>query len=162
MRATADTWKRIPFTEGVRIPYSPSFSVEEVQKLERGLVPKEMEDKWFVFFEAPYLFLHRSWTGAPVYRVELAYTPLGADVKEALLSKGQADAKNPDPSYEAKLLDFLVSNLLLGQRKPFPHPGNVREPFPGMLQHHISGTGYSETRAAAKRSWWPLWRWPRT
>jgi hypothetical protein len=28
-----------------------------------GFVPREMEDKWFVFSEEPWLFVHRSCTG---------------------------------------------------------------------------------------------------
>jgi len=107
------------------IPYFVSFCTEEVQRLENGLVPREMEDKWFVFLESPYFFLHRSWTGAPVYRVKLTHTSCGAEVKETLLSREQAGAKNTEASHEAKLLDFIISNLLLCQRKPFLHPGKV-------------------------------------
>jgi hypothetical protein len=157
MSACADSWKRTPFTAGVPVAYSPDFTVGEVQKLERGLIPGAMEDKWFVFFEAPYLFLHRSWTGEPVYRVELVRTASGARVKEALVSTGNvADAA--ERAYQALLLDFIVSNLLLGKDKPFPRPPGLKEPAPGVFQHHIAGTGYPEKKSARKAPWWRFWR----
>jgi len=29
-----------------------------------------MEDKWFIFLEDDWLYLHRSWTGTCVYKVQ--------------------------------------------------------------------------------------------
>lgn len=34
-----------------------------------GLLPREMEDKWFIFFEEPVLYAHRSWTGYEAFRM---------------------------------------------------------------------------------------------
>lgn len=103
-----------------------------------------MEDKWFVYFEEPYLFFHRSWTGVPVYRVELAPDADGATVTEALWSADLAGVERADPIYQAQLLNFLICNLLLGQSKPFPRPDTAQESAPGLFQHHIAGTGYRE------------------
>lgn len=69
MAVTRDRWKRIPFISGVPIPFEGAFSREEFDKIREGMVPEVMEDKWFAYFEKPHLFLHRSWTGHPVYRV---------------------------------------------------------------------------------------------
>jgi hypothetical protein len=82
MAATKDRWKRIPFTSGIAIPFQATFSGEEVDKLREGLVPEVMEDKWFIYLQEPHLFLHRSWTGQPVYRVKLEPTGAGASVVE--------------------------------------------------------------------------------
>lgn len=67
--ASADFWKSEPFREGVPLPYQAVFSSEEFARLKTGLVPQSMEDKWFVYYEEPHLFIHRSWTGQPVYRL---------------------------------------------------------------------------------------------
>jgi len=32
-----------------------------------GLVPEEIEDKWFIYWEDDTLFFHRSWTGNCIY-----------------------------------------------------------------------------------------------
>lgn len=157
MTATSASWKREPFTEGVPLSFREKFSSEELSRIEAGLIPKEMEDKWFVYYEAPHLFFHRSWTGQPVYRVALENKQDGAIVTEALWAKVFATADNADPAYQSKLLDFLISNLLLTQSKPFPRPEGVKEPMPGMFQHHAAGTGYREVAVKEKKPWWRLW-----
>lgn len=144
MRATADSWKREPFTAGLAIPYQDSFTETEHAKLQEGLVPRQMEDKWFVYFDEPYLFLHRSWTGKPVYRVRLSSDFGGVTITEALCVSDVLDATGA--AYQVKLLDFLISNLLLGKAKPFPVPSGLTEPAKGLLQHAISGTGYPSER----------------
>lgn len=153
------------------LPYAAEFNRVEFSRLRDGIVPEVMEDKWFVYFEEPYLYLHRSWTGHPVYRLRLEATSDGARVAEALWSSDLAARPSSDIEYEAKLLDFLLSNLLLDQAKPFPRPARVTEPVPGLLQHHVSGTGYREAqhgevsssappaqgKQKAKRPWWRMW-----
>jgi len=68
-RATSTSWQRIPFKDGVVLPYAAEFDSVEFSRVRDGLIPWAMEDKWFVYFEEPHLFLHRSWTGQPVYRL---------------------------------------------------------------------------------------------
>ena len=158
MSASAASWKRIPFTEGAPLPYRSTFSDRQLLRLQGGLIPREMEDKWFIYYDAPHLFFHRSWTGQPVYRLALAATARGADVAEALWSTELAgSADDGDKAYQAQLLDFLLSNLLLGQSKPFPRPAGTSDPTPGLLQHHLAGTGHPEVPAQIKKPWWRLW-----
>lgn len=49
-----------------------AFNDAEFQKIAMGCIPEVMEDKWFIFFEDPWLHLHRSWTGYCIYRVRFA------------------------------------------------------------------------------------------
>src|SRR5215467_796574 len=149
MPAMPTSWKRVPFTEGVPIPYRAAFDREQFSRLREGLIPKEMEDKWFVYYEEPNLFLHRSWTGQSVYRVTLKETANGAEVIETLLSKQFADTGSAD--HQAELIDFIISNLLLGQKKPFPVPSDVAKSEHGVSQHHISGTGYPSATGRSKK-----------
>jgi hypothetical protein len=149
MKAKADSWKREPFVAGDAVLYRASFTSGELERLSAGLVPKQMEDKWFVYFEEPYLYLHRSWTGQPVFRVKLRPSEAGAEVEEALWS-GPQNPEKTDIAYQAQLLDFIVSNLLLGQSKPFPRPAGVKESLPGAFQHHVAGTGYREASVNGK------------
>jgi hypothetical protein len=148
MAATPTSWKREPFGIGIPIPYQAVFSDEQFNQLQMGIIPKVMEDKWFIYYEQPYLFLHRSWTGQSVYRLALKEVKGGAEVTEALWSKELANRfkDSPHMEYQAHLLDFLISNLLLGQSKPFPMPPGVDEPSPGLIQHHVSGTGYPQSK----------------
>jgi hypothetical protein len=117
-----------------------------------------MEDKWFIYYEEPHLYLHRSWSGQPVYRLAITQRSQGFDVTESLWSIELASASGADSAYQAKLLDFLISNLLLGQSKRFPMPTGIQDhSHPGLLQHVISGTGYAEDASKPKKPWWRFW-----
>jgi hypothetical protein len=157
MPASATSCKHEPFTEGVPLLYRSDFDAQQFARLKEGLIPRDMEDKWFIYFEEPHLFLHHSWTGKPVYRLTLKDVLNGAEVTEALWSKDLADASKLGSNYQVQLIDFLVSNLLLGLAKPFPVPPGLMESMPGAFQHHVSGTGYRESARKPKKPWWRIW-----
>ena len=151
MRALPTSWKTRPFNEGVPIPYRGAFDHEQFSGLKQGLVPQQMEDKWFIYYEEPYLFLHRSWTGQPVYRLTLRPSQGGAEVTEALWSKDPADASELDSEYQVKLIGFLLSNLVLGMDTPFPVPNDLNKTQRAVLQHHVSGTGFPTSGPEPKK-----------
>ena len=117
-QATASDWKCEPFTDGVAIPYARRFTPSEFEAIREGFIPGEMQDKWFIHFAEPYLFLHRSWSGKPAYRVEFGILPDGAKVREALWNT--ALNVDRDPAYLADLLDSVIENFLLHPFQPPP------------------------------------------
>jgi hypothetical protein len=159
VKAHPESWKRVPFTSGVPVPFSSSFTLEEFDRIAAGLVPQQMEDKWFIYYEPPYLIFHRSWTGQPVYRLMFATRGDRAVVEEALISRDVADVRIESAEYHGLLVDFLISNLLLGKGKPFPVPEHLLFASP-VYQHHVCGTANEEYVVAAKKPWWRLW-WAR-
>src|SRR5262245_2892281 len=122
--ATRDSWKVVkPMPEKrAKLAYSRTFDDAEHARVIRGLVPEEMEDKWFVFYEAPWLWFHRSWTGIAIYGVRLE----GNDVAEAWVNRAPEEYAATDDAHDAAILGFLVDRLLLGRDVPFP----VRSSFP--------------------------------
>jgi hypothetical protein len=137
--ATKDSWKSEPFGDVVEIAYSAQFSAQEFKKIQAGLIPEAMEDKWFIYFNEEYLLLHRSWTGEPVYKFQIQQTDEGYSVTTAYISAEYFGDDN------VGLLDFLVNNLLLGNNIPFPN-NEPNEQTPGVAQHIFSGTGFSEIK----------------
>jgi hypothetical protein len=134
------------------IPYRRCFSAAERAQLERGVTPREMQDKWTIFLEGDRLRLVRSWTGYCIFEALLAARDdRGAQVAGAWASRDGEQYGGTDPAYDAALLTFLVDNLVLGLRRPFPLPaGEAPSPVPGrgLLQHHLTGTGYPEVALA--------------
>ncbi|KAJ9645718.1 hypothetical protein H2199_002758 [Coniosporium tulheliwenetii] len=59
------------WTSGVPISYNTSFTPTQYERIKRGHVPMEMEDKWYIYYEEPHLWFVRSWTGLRVFRVTL-------------------------------------------------------------------------------------------
>jgi hypothetical protein len=131
--ATRDSWQTRPMPAArVRIPYDRAFTGDELAKLARGLVPGEMEDKWFIFFERGELFVHRSWTGVCVYVVRLN----DRAVVEAWANRDPAQYGETDDARDARMLGFVVDRLLLGLAVPFPEAGAS-----SLLVHHVVGYG---------------------
>lgn len=114
MAANAKSWKIKPFTEGVKIPYSRAFSEEEYARVREGFVPEEMQDKWFIYFEKPFLYFHRSWTGNPIFKLVLTEKLRGAEVSEAFWDP--TDCKIKDSGYWVDQLDSVIRIFLLGGR----------------------------------------------
>lgn len=57
-------------TEEFEMDYK--LSMGDIEILCQGYLPKEMEDKWFVYCEADTLYCHRSWTGFCIYIVKIS------------------------------------------------------------------------------------------
>jgi hypothetical protein len=55
-QATRNSWKTEPIPElKTRLQLECNFSLEEFQRLKLGLIPEQMEDKWFIYLEGDWL-----------------------------------------------------------------------------------------------------------
>jgi hypothetical protein len=67
-----------------------SYTIEEFEKIKIGLIPQQMEDKWFIYFEEPWLYLHRSWSGNCIFKVRFETNkeePNLIDIVEVIISQ---------------------------------------------------------------------------
>ena len=155
-RATHTSWKTLP-TPAQREPleFAADFSNAETELLVMGLIPKGMEDKWFVYFERPasrgpadphgWLLFHRSWTGACIYGLQLEGSLTGARVVDSWVSRDPAQYKGTDVDYDRKLLRFLIDAFLLHLPAVFPMPAGVESMALGAYQHSVVGRAYPES-----------------
>ena len=121
--------------ERARLSLSRAFSPDELVRIERGLVPEQMEDKWFVFWEAPWLWFHRSWTGLAIYGVKIE----DGKVTEAWVNRHPEQYRATDDAYDTELVGFLIDRLLLDREVPFPHRETVPVSKADLLVHHVVG-----------------------
>jgi hypothetical protein len=142
--ATRGAWKTRPLpTARAALSYSRTFDRVEHDRLERGLVPDQMEDKWFIFLEEPWLFFHRSWTGTCIYALRLRADGDGFAVEEAWVNRAPEEYRETDDAYDTKVLAFLVDRLLLGLDVPFPLREHVDPAKASMFIHSVVGNGRS-------------------
>ncbi|MBM7067460.1 hypothetical protein [Actibacterium sp. 188UL27-1] len=135
-----------PFGPLIQVPYRANFAGDDLRRVKQGLLPKAMEDKWIIYWADDVVHFHRSWTGMGIYQIHLVADGGGARVDAAFVAK-KDDQSPEDLAYQAQLLDFLVGNLLLGRRDPFPLPLGHGDKHDGTLQHSVSGTGYPQKNA---------------
>jgi hypothetical protein len=144
LSATRESWKHKPLPEArAALAYARTFDRAEQARLQRGLVPDQMEDKWFIFYEGPWLFFHRSWTGTCIYTVKLREEGDGFAVDEAWANRAPEEYRETDDAYDAKVLAFLVDRLLLGRDLKFPLREHVDPAKASAIIHNVVGYGRS-------------------
>jgi hypothetical protein len=103
--ATRASWKihACP-KERVALNFGDVYTSSEFEQIQEGLVPREMEDKWFIFFEDSWLFIHRSWTGFCIYGVRFERSSEGAAVVESWVSRNKEQYGETRTDHDEKLL----------------------------------------------------------
>jgi len=123
--------KELPLKRAT-IALDRTFSAEEMRQIYMGVIPRQMEDKWFIYWKDNTLFFHRSWTGYCHYIVRFkedngSFRMFEADVNRDPEQRSQVNAKQ-----DAQLVSYLIDLLLL--RKPAAFPGRGLSPEEGALE----------------------------
>lgn len=111
--ATTTTWKHEPIDNPKRIEIDLHFTDGQFSKLTKGLIPKQMEDKWFIFYENSWLYFHRSWTGFGLYKAQLQKEQDGYSIKEFWVERNKEKYKNEDDNTDIETISFLIARGLL-------------------------------------------------
>ena len=145
--ARRETRKALPLPKvRANLDFTESYSAQEFELIKRGLIPEGMKDKWFIFFEEPWLYFHGGWTGASIFGIRFQSSASGASVVESWASRDPKAWGVKNTGYEQVLLKFLIDVFLLGQSACFPVPSNLPRDVPkGLYQHAIIGRAYQET-----------------
>ena len=111
--------KELP-SKRITIPLNRSFSLSEIERMRAGLVPEQMEDKWFIYWHNDTLFFHRSWTGFCVYVVRFAKQDECYRMVEADVNRDPEQYRETSDARDAKMISYLIDVLLLHQEGAFP------------------------------------------
>jgi hypothetical protein len=109
-----DDWKTNEFSKPYTIKVNLRITESQYAKIRFGLLPMQMEDKWFAYFGDGCIHFYRSWTGAKIYeaaiqKVEDCY------VISALVVERDAELySNTDDNEDVRSFYFLIGRGLLG------------------------------------------------
>ena len=71
-QATKLDWQLFPIPENQAVlKINRVFSRSQMDRIRHGVIPRYMDERWFIYFEDNALYLHRSWTGYYVFIVSL-------------------------------------------------------------------------------------------
>ncbi|MDQ1086415.1 ADP-ribosylglycohydrolase family protein [Siphonobacter sp. SORGH_AS_1065] len=121
--ATKATWKNFPMDHPKRIDIHLLFTDRQFSTLVAGLIPQQMEDKWFIYYENEWLYFHRSWTGHGIYKAKINKVTDGYSIKEFWAERNPKKYKNQDDTTDLETFSFLIARGILGI--------NVRNIYPG-------------------------------
>lgn len=112
--ATKKTWTNYTIDNPKKIDIDLHFSDHHFLKLTKGLIPQQMEDKWFIYYDNKWLYFHRSWTGYGMYKAKLNKEVEGYSIKEFWAERNKEKYENEDDNADIEDFTFLIARGLLG------------------------------------------------
>lgn len=111
-KAKRNDWQIKPFPSRYKaVVIEEIYTKAELERITMGLIPQSMDDKWFIFYEEPWLYLHRSWTGLCIFKVCFEVVDEYAAVTEALVNREPGERfGNMDIAEEKFLLEILLDS----------------------------------------------------
>lgn len=97
--------------EHAMVPLDMLFSQEEMARIRKGLLPWVQEQKWFLWFDAPLLHIHRSWTG--ICYSQVMFVPEG-DTWRAVVARVNRNLEQyseTDDAADAIMIRNLVTEV---------------------------------------------------
>ncbi len=130
MVATRYTWERQPMPDRrTRIALDFRLTADEADRVRRGLVPAEMEQHWFAYFEDNVLHWHRSWTGFYIYRVQFVDDGEGLRATEMLVNREFRQYENTNDERDRREIEALTRELagMVENEDMFDHTAKMFE-----------------------------------
>lgn len=108
------------------------FTKKEFEILKNGFIPKQMEDRWFIFFAENKLHFIREWDKTPfLYIVSFKKINKNFQTKFQLyqidISTHLLKTKNTTPAYETRLCLYLILRILLKADVDYPINPNYED-----------------------------------
>lgn len=86
----------------------------------RGVIPEQMEDKWFIYCQEGSIQMRRSWTGYLVFEIKFDLRGDRMYLKQLLINRNTKQYSETDDQFDKGLALFLLKALLL--RLPAEYP----------------------------------------
>ena len=98
-----------------------------MRKIRTGLVPEQMEDKWFIFWAHDTLHFHRSWTGHCIYVARFVKDGDVCVMIEVDVNRDPTQWTETSDERDAEMISYLVDLLLLHQHAVMPRDDLSKE-----------------------------------
>jgi len=99
------------------IPYVMSYTASEFARMRQGFAPRDMDDRWAVYYAGDELRFYRTWGGPCIYWLQCSEHDNLYHVAKAMVATGGGYRRMPDAE-EVAFLDRLIRVVLLGDSDP--------------------------------------------
>jgi 8-oxo-dGTP diphosphatase len=96
------------------------FPGRQMKRIRLGVIPEQMEDKWFIYWLDDALYFHRSWTGLCAFIVRFAAEGKGSRMISAKAHRAPGEDNETRDPQDAAMISYLIDALLLHVDAPFP------------------------------------------
>ena len=119
--ATQSDWKtELLSSKKTIVSLNKSYTLKEMESIQKGLIPREMEDKWFIYWENNTLYFHRSWTGHCMYIVHFTGDKGNFRIISADINRDLEQYKETSNERDMNMILYLIDVLLLHKEAVFP------------------------------------------
>lgn len=139
-QATAVSWKIKPMpAQHKTLALDGAFFATEMQQIMFGFIPRDMDDKWFIYWQEGWLHFHRSWTGSCIYQLKI--DPYKDDYRavQAVVNRNPEEYRGKDDAYDVSVISFLIDRILLGKFAVFPQLPGLTAPDQSRHQQLMVG-----------------------
>src|ERR1700692_4550307 len=107
--ARRHSWETTPMSSlRAEFPLDLRLTIEEFERIKQGYIPEDMDDRWFLFYEDGWLYIHRSWTGFCIYQLRFEQEGNVAVVREALVTRDPEQYRLSDIEKEQILIRTIL------------------------------------------------------
>jgi hypothetical protein len=89
------------------------FTPEEFQSITLGCIPNGMDERWFMYYDEPWFYMHRSWTGYCIYKVRFEECATGFKIVEVIANRDPSQYIVADDALDASLLQEILDDIKL-------------------------------------------------
>lgn len=115
--ATVADWKNKPLpARHIALKLDVHLDAAESTCVRHGLLPLEMEDKWFLYCKGNTLYMHRSWTGVCIARVHFVPEGDGLHAVSADINRDPEQYAGTDDAADIALIERMVRGMGASQR----------------------------------------------
>ena len=99
----------------ISLPYKRTLNKKEFEKVKKGYVPMEMEDKWYVEFVDGKLEIFKARTGECIYTVGFIEDGEGnfQTVDSWVACEPKEFSGGEDPDYEILMINIVIDDFIL-------------------------------------------------
>lgn len=117
--ARATDWNALPLPDQrATLAIGWDCSADEMARIRQGLIPEQMEDKWFLYWHDSALYCHRSWTGFCIFVARFAERDGRWTLVDAEVNRNPEEYDQKSDEADIELLRFLIEKLLLDRDTP--------------------------------------------
>lgn len=92
----------------VELPLELRLTLDEFERVKQGNIPREMEDKWFIFQEDGWVYFHRSWTGHCIFQLRFEQMDNEVVLREAWATRDPKQYTNKNIDEDKRLVRSLM------------------------------------------------------
>jgi hypothetical protein len=140
MTATRDSWKTKPLPEQfARLELDGVISAEHIPQLLQGYVPHTPQDKWFIFYEANWLYFHRATSGSCIFQLRVEPNDDHLIAPYVHVNRDPTQYRTIDDNYDVEMMAYLIDRYLFGRNTPFPTPSRFNKHHKAAHAEHVIG-----------------------